>query len=174
MNKTQQSEETKVSPLHMGGQEAVKAKPSKGLSPFEEMSRMFDNLSQRNWMRSLHWGWPEWSHVPTPFGGKLPHVDVLERDDEIVLRAEFPGVEKKDLEVTMTDHTVMIKGTAHYEDKQEEGSYFHSEIAHGEFSRTLVLPADVDVDHAHSTFKNGLLEVIVPKLEKAKRKITIN
>jgi len=74
----------------------------------------------------------------------------------------------------MTDHTVMIKGATHYEDKEEKGSFFHSEIAHGEFSRTLVLPADVDVDHARPTFRNGLLEVIVPKQEKIKRKITIN
>jgi len=174
MSRAQQTDETKVSHLQTGDKEAVKVKPSKGLSPFEEMSRMFDNLSHQNWMRPLHWSWPEWGHIPRPFGGKVPHMDVIERDDEVVLRAELPGVDKKDLDITMTDHTIMIKGTSHHEEKEEKGNYFRSEIVHGEFNRSMVLPADVDVDQVRSTFKNGLLEVIVPKLEKTKRKITIN
>jgi len=174
MTRAQQSDETKISPLPVGGDEAAKGQSSKGLNPFEEMSRMFDRLSHRNWMQPLHWEWPEWRHIHAPFGGKLPHLDVIERQNEIVLRAELPGVEKKDLDVTMTDHMVRITGKSHYEQKEEKENYFRSEIAHGEFNRTLVLPVDVDVDQAHSTFRNGLLEVIVPKQEKAKRKITIN
>jgi len=125
-------------------------------------------------MRPLHMDWPEWSHLPARFSGKIPHMDIIEKDKEIVLRAELPGVEKKDLDVSMTDHTITIKGTTNYEEKEEKGDYYRAEIAHGEFCRTVLLPGDVDVENVSSSFKNGLLEVHVPKLEKESRKITIN
>ena len=173
MVKLHKSDETSVSPIRRA-ESAGTDKPSKWLTPFEEMSHFFENISHRNWMRPLHMDWPDWRHMHSPFAGKLPHVDVIERDDEIVLHAELPGVEKKDLEVSMTDHAITIKGTTDYEEKEEKGNYFRSEIAHGAFSRTVLLPIDVDLDNVKSNFKNGLLEVHVPKLEKASRKITIN
>lgn len=174
MARTQESGKSKTIPLRTGGEEASSSKHSRWLSPFEEMSHMLDSLSSRNWMRPLHMEWPQWSHLPTPFAGKLPHVDVIDRENEIVLRAELPGVEKKDLELSMSDHTMTIKGSTSYEEKEEKGDYFRSEIAHGSFSRTVLLPTDVDLDNVHSSFTNGLLEVVVPKLEKAQRKISIN
>lgn len=174
MARTNESGETGNKPLRTGGEEASRTKHSRWLSPFEEMTHMFDNFSSRNWMRPLHMDWPDWSHVPSPFGSKLPHMDIIEREEEVVLRAELPGVEKKDLEVTMSDHAITVKAETNYEGKEEKGDYFRSEIAHGEFCRTVLLPADVDVDNVKSSFKNGLLEVHVPKLEKENRKITIN
>lgn len=112
--------------------------------------------------------------MPTPFAGKVPHMDVIERDNDIELRAELSGVEKKDLDVSMSDHSITIKGTTHYEEKQGKGDYIHPEIAHGSFYRTMLLSADVDVDRVKSKFKNGLLEVQVPKQAKESRNITIN
>lgn len=173
MSRLQQSDEGKVSPLRSSEQEPAE-RHSRWLSPFDEMTHFFENLSARNWMRPLHMGWPDWGHMPKPFAGKMPHMDAIERDDEIVLRAELPGVEKKDLDVSMTDHTITVKASTSYEDKEEKGDYFRSEIAHGSFCRTVLLPADVDVDKVESSFKNGLLEIHVPKLAKASRKITIN
>lgn len=174
MVKATETTASTIRPLRQGNEEAEKGRQRRWLSPFEEMSHMFDNFASRHWMRPLSMDWPEWTHIPAPFGGKKPHMEVLERDKEIVLRAELPGVDKKDLEVSMTDHTITVKGTTSYEEKEEKDDYYRSEIAHGTFCRTMLLPSDVDVENVKSTFKNGLLEVHVPKMDKASRKIEIN
>lgn len=173
MARLHEADESKVKPMTEPKKEST-AKSSRWLSPFEEMSHLFENFSARNWMRPLHMEWPDWHHISKPFAGKLPHIDVIARDEEIVLRAELPGVDKKDVEVSITDHTMTIKAATNYEKKEEKGDYYRSEIAHGTFSRTVLLPASVDVDNVRSSFKNGLLEVIVPKLARQSRKITIN
>ncbi|MDH5445000.1 MAG: Hsp20/alpha crystallin family protein [Gammaproteobacteria bacterium] len=174
MTRTHETTQSAVKPLHPSTEEASKTKQHRWLNPFEEMSHLMEGFSARNWMRPLHFSWPEWSHIPAPFGGKQPNMEVIERDKEILLRAELPGVEKKDLDVTMTDHTITIKGTTNYEEKVENGGYYRSEIAHGTFSRTMMLPTDVDLDNVKSSFKNGLLEIHVPKQARASRKISIN
>ena len=174
MTRAHETSERKVEPLRPGGEASGKLKQNRWLSPFEEMSHFFENFAGRNWMRPIHMDWPDWSHMPGPFGGKQPHMEVLDRDKEIILRAELPGVDKKDLEVTMTDHTITVKGVTSYEDKEEKGDYYRSEIAHGTYSRTMLLPADVDTENVKSSFKNGLLEIRVPKLARESRKIDIN
>lgn len=174
MTRAHETTESSVKPLRSDVEETGKEKPSRWLNPFDEMAHFFDSFSNRNWMRPLHMEWPEWSHISAPFGGKQPHMEVIDREKEIVLRAELPGVDKKDLDVSMSDHTITVKGKTDYEEKEEKGDYYRSEIAHGSFSRTMLLPADVDVENVKSTFKNGLLEIHVPKLEKASRKIAIN
>ena len=144
------------------------------LSPLEEMNRFFESVSPRHWMRPMQWDWPEWGHLPSPFGGKMPRVDMIDRDGELLIRAELPGVEKDDLDVSMTDNTITIKGKTASEDIDEKENYYRAEITRGAFSRTLVLPADVDLDKIHSTFKNGLLEMTVPKQDKTRRKVKID
>ena len=80
---------------------------------------------------------------------------------------------KKDLKISMTDNSVTIKATTSYEEKEEKSDYYRSEIAQGEYTRTVGLPADVDIEKAKSIFKNGVLELTVPKLEHSQRR-TIN
>lgn len=82
----------------------------------------------------------------------------------------MPGVAKKDLDISMTDHSVTIKACTSYENKEEKSDYYRSEIEQGEYSRTIGLPADVDIDQAKSSFKNGLLELTVPKMERSQRR----
>jgi HSP20 family protein len=79
-------------------------------------------------------------------------------------------VKKEDLDVSMTDSTVTIKGTTSHEEKQEKGNYYRCEIARGAFSRTVALPSNVDTDKAKAVFNEGILELTIPKVEKAKRK----
>lgn len=144
---------------------SVSARP---MSPFEEMDRFFEGLFPRGWMRPWRWEWPGWPSMP--FEGKMPRVDVIERDNEIVVRAEVPGVDKKDLDVSMTDQTVTIKGATSHEEKEEKGEYYRCEISRGGFSRTVALPAEVDGAKAKASFKDGVLELVAPKIEKAKRR----
>jgi HSP20 family protein len=105
-----------------------------------------------------------------PFEGRTLVVDVIDRDDEVVVRAEAPGVEKKDLEVSLTENSVTIQGKTSHEEREEKGNYFRCEISRGAFSRTVALPAEVEVEKAKATFKDGLLELIMPKVEKSKRR----
>ncbi len=146
------------------------AEPGRALSPFEEMDRFAAQWFPRRWLRSLQTEWPSWPELGGVFEGKIPKVDVIDRDSEVVVRAELPGVKKEDLDISVTDSSVSINGSTSHEEKEEKGDYYRSEISRGSFSRVLSLPSDVDSDQCKATFKDGILELKLPKVEKAKRK----
>ena len=139
------------------------------LNPFEEMDRLFENYFTRGWLHPFRWTRPSWGDLPMPFEGKLPRVDVVDREDEVIVKAEVPGVDKKDLDISVTENTVSIKGSTSHEEKEEQGDYYRCEISSGSFSRVVPLPADVDAEQAKSKFKDGVLELTLPKVKKAKR-----
>ena len=151
-------------------QELQKAEPKRALSPFEEMDRLFEDYFSRGWMRPFRWEWPSLGELAKPFEGKMPKVDVIERDDEVVVKAELPGVDKKDLDVSVTENSVTIKGTTSHEEKEEKGDYYRCEISRGAYARTVALPSYVDADKAKANFKDGVLELKLPKVEKSKRR----
>jgi HSP20 family protein len=147
-----------------------KVTPAKTLSSFEDVEKMFDDFFSRGWMSPFHFNQPAWSHLPAPFEGRTPHVDVVDRDNEIFVKAELPGVDKEDMELTMTENSVTIKGSTKAEEKEEKGNYHRCEISQGSFSRTVRLPGDVDTDKAKAKFKNGVLKLTIPKVKKSKNK----
>jgi len=151
-------------------QEVQKVETAQVLSPFEEMERMFDNYFSRGWMRPFRTEWPSFSRMVQPFEGKSPSVDVIERDDAVIVKAELPGVDKKDIDVSVTSNTVTIKGSTSHEEKEEKGDYYRCEMSRGSYSRTLSLPADVDEAKAKAKLKDGILELTLPKLTKSKRR----
>lgn len=151
-----------------GKSQIQKAEPAHILSPFEEMDRLFDAYFNRGWLRPFQW--PSVSKAAAPFEGRMPNVDLIERDDEIVVKAELPGVDKKDLDVSVTRNSVTIKGSTRHEEKEEKGDYHRCEISHGSYLRTMTLPADIDEERTRATFKDGMLELTLPKLEKSKRR----
>jgi HSP20 family protein len=132
----------------------------------QDIERMFDNFMSRNWLRPLR-------DFPSLRGNielaQAPRVDLVERDSEVVLRAQLPGVEKKDIEVSLTDRTITIRASTRKESKEEKGQYYRREISTGEVSRTLALPAEVDGTKARAEFKDGILEITIPKIAKTKR-----
>ena len=148
-------------------QEIQKA-PARALSPFEEIDRMFDQYFRRGWMRPWRFEWPSLPDVGLP-EMKVPKVDVIDRENEVVVKAEIPGAEKKDLDISVGEDTVTIKGSTRHEEKEEKGDYYRCEISRGAFSRTVALPATVDGGKAKGSFKDGVLELTLPKIEKAKR-----
>jgi HSP20 family protein len=105
-----------------------------------------------------------------PLEVRMPKVDVIDHDDEVVVRAEMPGVQKDDLDVSVSDNTVTIKGETKREEKKEKGDYYRCEISRGAFARTVALPAYVDANGAKAKFDAGVLELSLPKLEEAKRR----
>jgi len=150
-------------------QELQKVPPARGLRRFEDMDRLFENFFSRGWLNPFHFEWPSLDKMPEPFEGKMPHVDVVERDGEIVVKAELPGVEKKDLDISVTKNTVTIKGTTSHEEKEEKGDYYRREISRGSYMRTLTLPAAIDEKNTKAKFKDGMLELTLKKLEETKR-----
>ncbi len=150
------------------GQEVQKVSPARALSPFEEMDRMFDSFFRRGWMRPWRFEWPSFPEMTLP-EMKMPKVDVIDRENEVMIKAEVPGVDKKDIDISVSEDTVTIKGETRHEEKEEKGDYYRCEISRGSFSRTVALPAAVDGAKAKANFKDGMLELTLPKIEKAKR-----
>jgi HSP20 family protein len=131
-----------------------------------DMDRMMEDFFGR---RMRPW-WPErWSRADE-MEVKPPIVDVFEEKDDIVVKAELPGIEKDKIEVNLTDHTLTIKGEKKKEEEIKEENYYRAERSYGSFLRTLDLPRDVRADQVKASFKNGILEVRVPKTEEAKAK----
>ena len=157
---------------HIKKEVPVKAEPGGFFKEMEErmqeLERHVESMFQRDWLKPMRMEFPEWTRRGL-LELKTPKVDIIERDNDIVVRAEIAGVEKEDLDISMTDAAITIKGKTSKELKEEKGDYFRSETMKGEFSRTLSLPAKVDSSKAESTYKDGILEVIAPRLEQEKR-----
>ena len=139
-----------------------KVVPFRPLTMFEEMERLFEGFAPQRWMRSLY-------SETSPWAETMPQVDVIDRDDHILVRATLPGVDKDDLEVSTTDHTVTIRGKTRHESREEKGEFYRCEITSGNFLRTLTLPAPVDETKTLASYRDGMLELTLPKRESAKR-----
>ena len=150
--------------------ELMQAVPRREVDLFDEMDRAFDTLLHRGWLRPFREMWPEWGRVSEGFEFVAPRVDVIDRDEEILVRAEVPGVEKKDLHVDLTGQVLTIRGERRREEKEEKGEFFRSEIATGGFSRAIRVPEDVDLEKAKAEFKDGMLEIHLPKTHRTERR----
>ena len=110
--------------------------------------------------------WP-WGDRERGWG---PAVDMVDHDDEIVLRADLPGLDEKDIEVRVQDHTLTIQGERKEEKEDKKENYYYSERSYGAFVRSVMLPTTVEADKIRATFKKGVLEVHLPKAKEAKGK----
>lgn len=131
-----------------------------------DMDRMMEDFFGR---RTRPW-WPERWFRADELERRVPLVDVFEDKDEIVVKAEIPGMDKDNIEVNLTDHTLTIKGEKKKEEEIKEENYYRAERSYGSFIRTVELPAEVHTDKVKANFKNGVLEVRMPKTEAAKAK----
>ena len=130
---------------------------------FGDIERMFEDFLGRRWMRPARW---ERAFAEAP---AFPSVDVIDRDDELLVRAEVPGYRKDEIEISVADRVLTLKGETREEEKEEKGDYYRCEISRGTFSRTVALPAAVDDSKAKASMKDGMLELTLPKLEKSRR-----
>lgn len=114
---------------------------------------------------------------PLGSGAYIPRIDVDGADQSVKLSAEVPGIDEKDLDVTVTDDSVLIKGEKQAEETQKSGKGFQSiERHYGAFERVIALPCKVDSDKAEARLKNGVLTVVIPKTRQessAGKKLTI-
>ena len=141
--------------------------------PFMDVTRWerdMDRLRDEFLGRRFRSWWPErW------FGGdgmelRAPAVDLFEEKDDIVVKAELPGMDKDNIEVNLTDNMLTIKGEKKKENEVKEEKYYRCERSYGSFVRNIEIPKAVHVDKVKASFKNGILEVRVPKTEEAKSK----
>jgi HSP20 family protein len=96
-----------------------------------------------------------------------PAVDVVDKKDKIVVRAELPGVEKKDVKVTVEGDVLTIRGERKAEEKVKDEDYYACELCYGSFSRSIYLPVKVNPGKIKAEFKDGILSVTVPKAKEA-------
>lgn len=124
----------------------------------EEMNRLFD----RSFLRRGDGG--------TGMQEFAPAIDVTEEKDGFVVRADLPGLKKEDVNVTIQDNYLTIRGEKKHEEETKEANYYHRERVHGTFSRMIELPTAVDAKRIDASFKDGVLQVKLPKSEEAKPK----
>ena len=100
----------------------------------------------------------------------VPAFDVSESDKELIIKAEIPGMDKKDINITVSDGMLTIKGEKKHEKKEENEHYHRVERRYGAFSRTGRLPREVKAAKVDATYKDGVLSIKLPKSEAAKPK----
>lgn len=100
----------------------------------------------------------------------MPKMDVVDRDKEIFVKAELPGFDKDDLDISIANNQLVIKAKTSHEEKEEKGDYLRQEISKSEIYRSVLLPGDVEDDNIKSSYKDGVLELTIPKQEKSQRK----
>jgi HSP20 family protein len=97
-----------------------------------------------------------------------PAVDILEAENELLLKADLPGVDMKDIDIQMENGTLALRGERKFENEKKEGGYHRIERSYGSFARYFTLPDTVDSEHVKAEYKNGVLTVKLPKKELAK------
>lgn len=139
--------------------------------PVADMERLFGRLLGQSWPSLISWpSTPLLGNLLEQAELRMPSLDVIDRDNEVVVRAEVPGIEKKDLDISLTDNLLTIKGQSSSEKKEEKGDYHRHEISRASFSRSVLLPGAVDSSKAIASLKDGILEITLPKVESSKRR----
>ena len=135
---------------------------------FEEMmNRMFEEFIGRPSRRLLPSG-ERGEIVPAEY--REPFIDLIETDKEIIATAEMPGLEKKDIKINLTEDRLEISAETKREEKKEEKGYVYRERRSGSYYRAITLPSPVDPDNTKASYKNGVLEIKMPKIEVKKKK----
>ncbi len=140
-----------------------------------DLDRWFDDL-RRHLGAPMHLGERRW----WPFAGAtadLGAVDVYDKDGAIVVKVDLPGIDKQDLDVTLSDHRLTVRAHKKHEENVEQEHFYRSERSFGTISRTVELPAAVEADKAHASFKNGVLEIRLPRADDGKgapRKLAVD
>lgn len=136
-------------------------------SPLEDMERMFDDFMHRrffapSWMPRFQF--PDFKEVSTS-------IDMYEEGDELIIKAEMPGIKKEEISIDFTEDMITISGEKKSEEKTERKDFHRVERSFGSFTRKVRLPVEIQVEKAHASYKEGVLEIRMPKSEKEKQKV---
>jgi len=120
----------------------------------DEVNRLFEELGR----------FPK----ETVFAVGTPAVDLWETDKDVMVTAELPGVDPDNVEISVTENTLSLSGEARVEEEVKDRNFIRRERSYGKFSRTLALPVPVKPDEAEASFKDGILEIKLPKAQQAR------
>jgi HSP20 family protein len=134
----------------------------------QEMNRLFDDFFGASGLEPFGLSRGEWDEFS-------PRVDAVETDSDIRVSVELPGIEEKDIDVTLTRDSLTIAGEKRQEKEEKGRSYFRSERSYGSFRRSVPLPCEVDANKVDAVFRKGVLTITLPKMVKAeaRRRISI-
>ena len=127
--------------------------------PFAFMRRVTEELDRAFGLRAEVPGLPE-------FQPKMwaPEIEVFERDEKFVVRADLPGLKKEDVKIEVTHDELTIEGERKLEKEETKEGLYRTERTYGRFCRRIWIPEHVKAEHAAATFKNGVLEVVMPAI----------
>jgi HSP20 family protein len=143
--------------------------------PFQDLRDAQDEMAQMTQMAQMS---PRLAHALGLHGQQgsgqttawSPALDISERKDAYLVTVELPGVETDDLEITMEDGLLTIQGERHFAHDSSEQQFHRVERRYGAFRRSITLPAQVQAEQIEASFDNGVLQILVPKMEEAKPK----
>ena len=130
---------------------------TRGDDPFRALRREMDRVFE-GFGRDLGWALGD-----LPVGAMAPSIDVTESDTELKIEAEMPGVDEKDVEVTLTDNVLTVRGEKKAEKEEKKKDYHLVERSYGAYARSITLPFAAEPDKAKASFKNGVLSITLPK-----------
>lgn len=169
------SEKTKGTVSVTKNRKTDNAKQWSTMHPISSLGKAFEEFLGQKWP-SL-WNWQHMPSVDNLFefeGQRLPSLDVINRDSEVLIKAEVPGFDKKDINITIADGILTIKGQSSKESKEEKGDYYRREISSSSIARSVSLPTNVDDSKIIANLKNGILEIKLPKSETTRaRKVEV-
>jgi HSP20 family protein len=125
-----------------------------------EMDRMFNQFFQGGTGEEAGWGVHTWT---------LP-VDIYETDEALILKAELPGVSKDDISIEIQQNTLLLRGQRRPEAEVREDQYHRAERTYGAFQRSFMLPTTIDEEQVQASYKDGVLELRLPKAQAARPK----
>lgn len=139
------------------------------LRPFtHSMEEFFENYLPRRWMEGFFDPYaskqPMWGEMGETFE-VWPKIDILDKSDSLVVRAEMPGVKKEDLDITIAGDRLTFEAKRKFVEEEEKEDFFRSEMAYGRLFRVVHLPVPVVADDAKAELKDGIIEVFLPKVE---------
>ena len=135
-------------------------------NPYREVERSFDEFFGRDWdVRPL------WDDKNGQVGTWKPAVNVYEDKDSMYIEAQLPGIDMKDVNLSVTDHALELRGERKVEHEEKKDGYHFREARYGAFARTFALPSYVDPGKAKASYERGVLTISVPKQEEAKARV---
>lgn len=143
--------------------------PATDLSPFSFVGRVMEEMDRLAGDFGFGSGLRAAVDRNFPLGAWAPQVEMFERDGELVLRADLPGLQRDDVKVELADGAVTIEGERRDENEEKGEGFYRSERSYGRFYRRLPLPEGVSTENASATFNNGVLELTMPAVKREAR-----
>ncbi len=136
---------------------------SRPFNELEELEHRMEDFFGRSMM-------PGFRRVPQVEEDWMPALDVYEKDDRFIVKAELPGMKMDDIDISVADGNLVIKGEKKTEEEVQDDDYYRCERTYGNFFRSIALPSNIDADKIEANYEDGILEISAAKSEESKPK----